>query len=149
MLTPDFSAYAARVLITAKIPKSGAEVEDLIKGIMSKCVVECVDAGATLIGHAKCIAESDNGNFMACSITSNDGKIRCRGVLQGEIRKVSLVINILLYGLKRAEIERIFETILWERIGPREFAVVIEDIDVHDHEHHEENHEHSHDHETA
>lgn len=149
MLTPDFSAYAARVLIVAKIPKTGVEVEDLIRGVMSECVLECVDAGATLIGHAKCIAESDNGNFMACSITSNDGKIRCRGVLRGEIRKVSLVINILLYGLRRTEIEGIFRTVLQERIGSNEYAVHIEDTDVHEHEHHEENHEHSHDHEMV
>ncbi|MCQ5376009.1 MAG: hypothetical protein NO474_05375 [Methanomassiliicoccales archaeon] len=144
MLTPDFSAYAAKVQITSDRLRAGSEMQRMIENLMSRSVIECVRAGASLIGHAKCIAESDSGHYLTCSVTDNDGKARCKGDLGTSFSRIELVINILLYGLKRTQVEEIFNRVLQEEAKSQGFSVSVEDMEVHDHEEDHEHHEHEH-----
>ncbi|MDH7508465.1 MAG: hypothetical protein QHH00_03595 [Methanomassiliicoccales archaeon] len=144
MLTPDFSAYAAKVQITSDHLRTGSEMQKVVENLMSRSVIECVKAGASLIGHAKCIAESDSGHYLTCSVTDNDGKARCKGSLGTNVSKMELVINILLYGLNRVQVEEIFKRVLEEETNSKGFMANVEDIDVRDDEHDHEHHGHEH-----
>lgn len=143
-MTPDFSAYAAKVQIASDRLRAGSEMRGMVENLMSRSVIECVRAGASLIGHAKCIAESDSGHYLTCSVTDNDGKARCKGSLGTRVSRMELVINILLYGLKRTQVEEIFKRVLQEEAESQGFRASVEDIEVHDHEDNHEHHEHEH-----
>ncbi len=141
-MTPDFSAYAARVSLIFDKPRTGSELQRIVETLMSRTAVECVEAGATLIGHIKCIAETKEGGHMTCSVTDMDGKARCRGDMGRKSEGVDIVINILLYGLDRSAVEEAFDHTLHHEMEEEGARIGVEDLDLHDHVH-------EHDHEPA
>jgi len=146
MYTPDFAAYAGRIHVRFKKPRSATELQKLLQDFMSITAVGCGEAGATLIGHIKCIAEADKGGYLACSATDSSGNVRCKGEFSEGSRRLDLVLNVLVYGLERPKIEdvvmRASETVL----EGKDSRVEVEDLEVEEH-HHEHDHEHDHEHE--
>lgn len=149
MYTPDFSAYAGRIHIVLRRPRGGAEISRSIEKLMSGIAVRCGEAGATLIGHIKSIAETEGGGYLACSATDSSGLVKCRGSLKDGTGDFSLVVNVLLYGLERERIEEIVEDEADGVFGGPDSEVKLEDLEVeHDHDHeHGHDHEHEHGHE--
>jgi len=148
MYTPDFAAYAGRIHVRFKKSRNAAELQKITQDFMSTAAIGCGEAGATLIGHIKCIAEADKGGYLTCSATDSSGKVRCKGQFGEGSRRLDLVLNVLVYGLERAKIEdivmRASRTVL-EGMGS---FVEIEDLDVeHDHDH-DQDHDHDDDHEV-
>ena len=76
-MAEDFSACAARIRVTFKQPVQPAEMQRMVESLMTRIALDCVKAGTRLIGHIKCIAEVEAGKYIACSVTTPDGKPRC------------------------------------------------------------------------
>lgn len=107
-----------------------AAVSETISGI----AVDCVEAGTRLIGHIKCIAEVDSGRYVACSAVKHDGEAVCRGEFSGSARNLTLVINVLLYGLDRERVEVIVLKRARSVARMHGGSAELEDLEYHDHE---------------
>ncbi|MGD0056460.1 MAG: hypothetical protein ABSB83_01215 [Methanomassiliicoccales archaeon] len=150
MYTPDFAAYAGRIHARFKRPRSATELRQLAQDFMSTTAIGCGEAGATLVGHIKCIAEAGKGGFVTCSATDSSGKVRCKGEFGGEARRLDLVLNVLVYGLDRSKIEDVVVRASDTVLAGTDSFVEIEDLAVeHEHEHeHVREHAHEDQHET-
>lgn len=152
MYTPDFAAYAGRIHVRFKKPRSAGELQQLVQDFMSRTAVGCGEAGATLVGHIKCIAEAEKSGFVTCSATDSSGKVRSKGEFGGESHRLDLVLNVLVYGLDRSKIEEVVAETSKTVLECVDSAVEVEDLDVehdhgHDHEHgHHKEHSKEHDH---
>jgi hypothetical protein len=127
VLAEDFAAHAARVNVTFLRPHSPEGMKEMVSRLMTSITLDCVEAGTRLIGHVKCIAEIGPERYLACSVTTHDGKVRCTGALEKESQHLDLVINILQYGLEKT----VLEAIIRER-APEAFAdarVEVDDLD--------------------
>jgi hypothetical protein len=127
MMAEDFSAHAAKVHVTFATAQTPEVMTDMVSTLMTRITLDCVDAGTRLIGHVKCIAEIEPERYLACSVTTHDGKVRCSGALEKRSAHLDLVINILQYGLDKQVLESIVVKRAPEAFGKAK--VVIEDID--------------------
>jgi hypothetical protein len=66
-------------MIASRSPRSATELQKLLQDFMSITAVGCGEAGATLIGHIKCIAEDDKGGYLACSAKDSSGNVEVQG----------------------------------------------------------------------
>jgi hypothetical protein len=108
----DLTVFAARFVVRFARPRPGRDVKSLLAKLMSGMALECAAAGASLIGHIKCIAEVPGGAHIACSVLGEDGKAECAGEFPGESAAVVVVLNILLYGLEEARVRDCFLKVL-------------------------------------
>jgi hypothetical protein len=127
MMAEDFSAHAAKVQVTFAIAQTPEVITDMVSMLMTRITLDCVGAGTRLIGHVKCIAEVEPERYLACSVTTHDGKVLCSGALEKKSAHLDLVINILQYGLEKQVLENIVAKRAPEAFGMAN--VVIEDID--------------------
>jgi hypothetical protein len=127
MMAEDFSAHAAKVHVTFPTAQTPEVMTDMVSKLMTQITLDCVEAGTRLIGHVKCIAEIEPERYLACSVTTHDGKARCSGALEKKSAHLDLVINILQYGLEKQVLESIVVKRSLEAFGKAK--VVIEDID--------------------
>jgi hypothetical protein len=140
MITSDFSAYAVKVDAHYRRPIRGKDLRAAVEDLMSKITLGCVNEGAGLIGHIKCIVETPGKGYLVVSITDSNGKPHSRGELLDDIDKMELIINVLLYGLDRKRIQGIVDS-----LALRELKVDGVKLEVEDLEKHADNHEHKHD----
>jgi hypothetical protein len=152
MLTDDFTAYAGRIKVKFTTAQKGDDLKRMVSETISHIALECVEAGTTLIGHIKCIAEVESGKYLACSVVTHDGAATCRGELTDGSKSLSLVLNVLLYGLDKEKVEAIVIRVAQEELAKHGGHVGLEDLEYHDpshvcedgHEHHEGQHEEEH-----
>jgi hypothetical protein len=132
-MAEDFSACAAKVHVKFDRPIAPAVMQKMVEDLMTRIALDCVNAGTRLIGHIKCIAEVEQGKFIACSVTTHDGRPRCSGSFGAESQKLEIVINVLQYGLDKETIEGIVN-----RESVTGFIdashVRVEDLDDHEHD---------------
>jgi hypothetical protein len=133
MMAEDFSACAAKVHVVFKQNVDPAEMQKMVESLMTRIALDCVKAGTRLIGHIKCIAEVEEGKYIACSVTTPDGKPRCTGSFGLESLKLDIVVNVLQYGLDKATLEDIVEKAAITGFGDVQ-RVTVEDLDDHGHE---------------
>ena len=76
---------------------------------------------------------SRQGKYIACSVTTPDGKPRCSGVFGIESQKLDIVINVLQYGLDKETIEGIVNREAVTGFGDAA-QVTVEDLDDHEHD---------------
>lgn len=147
MITPDFSAYAVKVDVHFHGGVGPREIQARVEGLMSKIAIECVKAGAVLIGHIKCVVETPGKGFLAVSVTDADGKPYSRGGLEEGIKEMDVIVNVLLYGLPRQRIQELVDALAKKELSFPGAEIDVEDLEkAHDHEH-EHGHDHDHDHE--
>lgn len=153
MITDDFVAYAGRVHARFDQPKGASELKSLVSNTISSVAKECMQEGARLIGHIKCIAEVDSGKYIACSVVSAESEAMCRGELEDSSKGLNLIVNVLIYGLDKPKVEEILVRCARSIFSGKGVHVEFEDLEFkdhercqteHDHEHEEEGHEHEH-----
>jgi hypothetical protein len=150
MITEDFTAYAGRIKVLYANPQKADDLKRVVSETMSKIAVGCVEAGTSLIGHIKCVAEVESGRYVACSVVTHDGAATCRGDLSDGSKSLSLVLNVLLYGLDKEKVEDIVIRMARDELGKNGGHVTLEDLEYHDpshvcvdgHEHHGGEHVH-------
>ena len=132
-MAEDFSACAAKVHVTFKLLVEPAEMQRMVESLMTRIALDCVKAGTRLIGHIKCIAEGEVGKYIACSVTTPDGKPRCSNSFGIPSDKLEIVVNVLQYGLDKQTIEDIVEKAAITGFGDVS-KVTVEDLDDHGHD---------------
>jgi hypothetical protein len=140
-MAEDFSACASKVQITFDRPKQPEEMQMMVESLMTRIALDCVDAGTRLIGHIKCIAEVGPDKYIACSVTTPDGKPRCSRSFLIPSAELEIVVNVLQYGLDRETIEEIVKRAAMAGFGNAS-NVSVEDLDDHDHDACEDDLEH-------
>ncbi len=146
MITDDFVAYAGKVHARFDSPKDPVELRSLVSRTISLVAKECMNDGARLIGHIKCIAEVDSGKYIACSVVSAENDAVCRGELEGSSKTLNLILNVLIYGLEKSKVEAIVVSSSRKVFKGNGTHVEFEDLEFEGHEHCEEGHGHDHDH---
>jgi hypothetical protein len=141
MMAEDFSACAARVHVTFKQMVQPADMQKMVESLMTRIALDCVKAGTRLIGHIKCIAEVETGKYLACSVTTPDGKPHSSGSFDIASNKLEIVINVLQYGLDKKTIEDIVDKAAIIGFGDVE-KVTVEDLDDHEHDSCSSDHRH-------
>lgn len=148
MITPDFAAYAVGADVHLHDGIAPAELTRRIEGLLTKIAVECAGAGADLIGHIKCIVETDGKGFLAVSVVDPSGRPQTKGHLEDGIEEMDIIINVLLYGLKRSKIQEIVDPLVRRELSVPGAHLTLEDLEKgHDHAHCDDDHEHHHEHE--
>lgn len=144
MLTDDFVAYAGKVHARFDHPQGADQIRALVSRTISTVAAECMRDGASLIGHIKCIAEVDSGKYIACSVVSAEGEALCRGELDGSSTTLSIILNVLLYGLDRQKVEGIVVRSARSVFNGHGAKVDFEDLEFKDHEHCHDDHDEAH-----
>jgi hypothetical protein len=132
MMAEDFSASAAKIHVTFHRLVEPAEMQKMVESLMTRIALDCVKAGTRLIGHIKCIAEVEAGKYIACSVTTPDGKPRCSSSFGVPSDKLEIVVNVLQYGLDKQSLEDIVEKAAITGFGDV-IKVTVEDLDDHEH----------------
>lgn len=149
MITPDFSAYAAKVDVHFHQTVSPSDIQGKVEKLMTKIALSCLEAGADLIGHIKCIVETEGKGFLAISVTTHDGKPMSKGQLGEGIEEMDIIINVLLYGLSRRKIQEIVDPLVLKELRFTGAHVKVEDLEkpseggvihIHDHDSEGEHH---------
>jgi hypothetical protein len=147
MISSDFAAYAVKVDVHLHKPVSSVDIRSRVEGLMSRIALDCLRSGADLIGHIKCIVETEGQGFLAVSVTTHDGKPMSKGHLDEGIKRMDIIINVLLYGLSRKKIQDIVDPLALRELAFPGAEVEVEDLEKpHDHDH---DHEHDHGHEHS
>ena len=145
MITEDFTAFAGKLAIEFPKGKSGVQMKAVVSETVSQVAKECIAAGTRLIGHIKCIAEVEDGKYIACSVVDEKAEAACRGELSDGSRHLSVILNVLIYGLDRERVEDIVHDVAENVASKHGGKAKLEDIDPshaceadheHDHEHH-------------
>jgi ribosomal protein L14 len=146
MITDDFVAYAGKVHAHFDHAKLPDELRSLVSSTISMVARECMNDGARLIGHIKCIAEVDSGKYIACSVVSAENGAVCRGELDGSSKTLNLIMNVLIYGLDKPKVEAIVVRSAKSIFHGKGVHIEFEDLEFEGHDHCEDDHEHDHDH---
>ncbi len=146
MITPDFAAYAVGADVHLHNGTSSAEMTRRIEGLLTKIALECMNEGADLIGHIKCIVETGGKGFLAVSVVDASGQPHTRGELQEGIKEMDVIINVLLYGLKRSKIQEIVDPLVRQELSVPGGHLTLEDLEKHEHAHGDDGHGHAHEH---
>ncbi|WP_400208917.1 hypothetical protein [Candidatus Methanomassiliicoccus intestinalis] len=128
MLTDDFTAYAAQIELELPEPVAASAVQKKLTAFLSLIASECSDNGAYLIGHIKCMVESDHG-FYASSITAPTDAPSVRGEMTDGSTKLSIVVNVLLYGLDKVTVKQITKAAVPVALAPVTAAIKIWDLE--------------------
>lgn len=138
MITPDFAAYAVRVEVHLHDRVPSAAIRKAVEGMLARIAAECANAGAYLIGHIKCLAETKGNGMLAVSVVDANSAPHSRGHLDEGIKEIDVIINVLLYGLTRRAIQDIVDPLAEKELSFLGGHLHIEDLDrahKHDGEH--------------
>ena len=141
MMAEDFSACAMKVHIAFDRPERSEDMRKMVESLMTRIALDCVEAGTRLIGHIKCIAEVGPDKYIACSVTTPDGKPRSSSSFLIPSAKLEIVVNVLQYGLEKETIEEIVRNAAMTGFG-NAAKVHVEDLDDHQHDACEGEHRH-------
>ena len=97
---------AREVNLTFKAPVSASELQARVAAFVSEVACSLQGDGCKLIGHIKGLLEVEGNDHLFFSITSFDEKARYKGELTHEIAKAKLTINVIVYGVEQASVER-------------------------------------------
>lgn len=96
------------------------EIAPLLEALLEGIASSCIQAGATLIGHIKCVLHTERG-LLLCNLTSLRSGATVRGdgpraLAPGE--EAELDLAVLVYGLRAETIERLVAGALQELLLP-------------------------------
>lgn len=119
MTTPagDLEPYGAEVRLSL-----GADLDTrrLLAALLEDIARSCEAAGASIVGHIKCVLRTHSGRIH-CSLTSFRAGARCGGdgaERLEEGREVELNLAVLVYGLSATTIDGIVEAALGRALAP-------------------------------
>jgi hypothetical protein len=146
VITSDFSAYAVKIDVHLHESVPAGTLQSCIESLLSTIAKECMAAGATLIGHIKCLANTADHGFLAVSVVDERAEPRSRGGLDDGIEEIEIVLNVLLYGLSRDKVEDIVERTSQVGLAIPGAHIHLKELDEdhheggQDHEHHDHEH---------
>lgn len=136
MITSDFAAYAVRAAVSLPSSVTPEDVRERLVKLMNAIASECDRAGSTLIGHIKCVLDAGEKGFLGVSVTDASGHATVRGELGGDLDKLDIIINVLLYGLTRAQVQGIVEPLTMRCMSFDGGQIELDDLEERRHHEH-------------
>lgn len=81
--------------------------EDKIREYLETLARRCDETGKCVIGHIKALAIFPNGAYVRGSVISPKYAAQIEGNAPQECRALTLALNLIVYGLERAQLEQI------------------------------------------
>jgi hypothetical protein len=78
---------------------SKTEVEERICKLLVRLVDNLEKRGCSLIGHIKASFEVADGGCLFFNVTTFNQKPRCRGTLNGAVKKGIFTLNVIVFGV--------------------------------------------------
>ena len=97
---------AQEVSLAFKVPLLADELRGRIDAFMSALTRSLQEDGCKLIGHIKGLLEVEGNEHLFFSVTSFEEKASYKGELPHKISKAKLTINVIVYGVEQASVER-------------------------------------------
>jgi len=114
----ELEPYAVRILLRPQTEPLDAAA--FLQTLLERVATSCVEAGAALVGHLKCVLHTPRGRLL-CNLTSRRSGARCRGegsqtILPGDEAGLDLVV--LVYGVPARNVGRIVHEVLEALLSP-------------------------------
>lgn len=105
--------------------RSSKGVRNAVEGILVALFDQCLERGASVVGHIKCFVEGERGDFLFGSITSLTEGAHLEGSLR-TAKHAKVVFNIIVFGIESQVLEGVFQKVLGEqsRMGNFSFRVL-------------------------
>ncbi|MFA7341895.1 MAG: hypothetical protein WCY65_01825 [Candidatus Methanomethylophilaceae archaeon] len=102
---PAAVAFEVRGRLEPPMPPEKAT--QLFNDIIGDVTRACVQAGSWMVGHVKAAVEGGAG-FLSISSTTDDGKVRNRESLSGDLQDYNFSANVIVYGISEEQVTDIF-----------------------------------------
>ena len=100
------TVYTQEIALTYKASFSSSEIEGMLDIFLSELTCSIQSYGCKFFGHIKGLCDAGVRGCLFFSITSFGKKARYKGRFSDEIKSIKLVINIIVYGVKKSSIGR-------------------------------------------
>lgn len=107
----------------------------LIESFFTILGQKCEKEGNCLIGHIKGLALFEENNYLKVSLTSSKYPPDIQGEISGAARLVEMTVNIIVYGLERASLEKAARESLAEADRAGLFSVEMIPVSKAEHDH--------------
>ncbi len=114
---PRHTAHALHGTLALPAPLSETDLRRGIEAFLSELARALGDRGCRLIGHIKGVLEKGAGDRLFFSVTSFEEKARFKGSLAGEVEKIRLTLNVIVYGVGNEEVQRLVLAALQQHLG--------------------------------
>ncbi len=104
--------FAAKVRIASTIPLPSGQWSQLLVELLAGIGAGCESTGPCLVGHIKCLASFGEQNFLRASLVNPAAPPEVEGLAPEGVTALDLILNVLVYGLKRDQISAIVEQTL-------------------------------------
>lgn len=90
-----------------QLPGSRPDWQALLSAYLLRLASACQASGAPLIGHIKALALFDDGGYLRISVVDSAHPPTIEGSVPEGVTALTLSLNLILYGLERAALERL------------------------------------------
>jgi len=111
---PTACSIQVRIEFGVRIPAS--EVQERIDGFLGALRSFLRENGCRLIGHIKGMLAAGESGRLYFSVTSFDDDPRYKGKLDGEISEAELSMNVIVYGVGEAPVEKAARELLKRQV---------------------------------
>jgi len=102
-------AFTKKVTLTSKKPITKENFVKKIK-VFSKNILDYLkDNGCSKLGHIKLISTTNGEDYLQISVLDMKGKPKVEGFLRKTFEKIKLTLNIIVFGVKRKDIDKIID----------------------------------------
>ena len=116
------SAIAATASGSLEPAMNADGANELFSSLLRNVAVECVGAGAWMIGHIKANIRSGN-ELLSISCTTDDGNVRRRYSFAGTVKDYSMTVNVIVYGIERHRTAEILVSNMQRMFGRTDIKV--------------------------
>lgn len=102
---PRPTAYALQGAVALPAPWPEQELRGRLDGFLAELTRALRERGCRLIGHIKGSLDAEASGHLFFSVTSFEERPRCKGGISGRPERLSLALNVIVYGVGAGEIE--------------------------------------------
>jgi hypothetical protein len=114
---PRPTAYALHAALAAPVPWPEAELRVRVDAFLAGLTRSLRERGCRLIGHIKGSLDAEAAGHLFFSVTSFEEGPRYKGGISGRPGRLSLALNVIVYGVGMEEIEPLVRDGLQRHLG--------------------------------
>ena len=89
------------------LPDAGGRLQGVLTAYVEEIARQCAAAGRVVVGHIKALALFPDGGSWRASVVAPNLPATTSGSIPVDCTGLELILNVLVYGLDRATLERI------------------------------------------